>query len=116
MIQDEKRLQQIFYNLIENAVKYAPADSEILLMLKEENHQMKLSVMNDSSLSAKEKERIGERFYRANRDRNRQTGGTGLGLAIVKELVRLLDGQFEIDLNTNAFKVDITMPKEGQTE
>ncbi|AJD89885.1 histidine kinase [Jeotgalibacillus malaysiensis] len=116
MIQDAKRLQQIFYNLIENAVKYAPANSKITLKLIEENHTMKLSVINDSTLSAKEKERIGERFYRANRDRNRQTGGTGLGLAIVKELVRLMDGEFEIDLNTHAFKVDIIIPKEGYTE
>lgn len=115
MIQDVKRLQQIFYNLIENAVKYAPADSAIALMLKEENQRVKLSVMNDSTLSTKEKERIGERFYRANRDRNRQTGGTGLGLAIVKELVRLMDGEFHIDSKTNTFKVDIKMPKEGQT-
>ncbi|MFB1082761.1 sensor histidine kinase [Jeotgalibacillus sp. JSM ZJ347] len=116
MIQDAKRLKQIFYNLIENAVKYAPADSVIMLILQEEDYQMRFSVINDSTLSAKEKERIGERFYRANRDRNRQTGGTGLGLAIVKELVRLMGGRFEIDLKTDAFKVKIKMPKEGQTE
>ncbi|KIL51321.1 histidine kinase [Jeotgalibacillus alimentarius] len=116
IVQDAKRLQQIFYNLIENAVKYAPSASAVTIHLKEDQHMMKLTMVNDSELTATDKHRLGERFYRADRDRNRQSGGTGLGLAIVKEIVRLMDGTFRIDPETEAFEIHITIPKEGQSE
>ncbi|TFE02202.1 sensor histidine kinase [Jeotgalibacillus salarius] len=116
VVQDEKRLQQIFYNLIENAVKYAPAESTVRISLMEEGAHMLLTVINDSTLTTAEKERLGERFYRADRDRNRETGGTGLGLAIVKQLVRLMNGDLTIDTEPSAFKIDISIPKEGQSE
>nr|WP_239581538.1 HAMP domain-containing sensor histidine kinase [Jeotgalibacillus terrae] len=116
VVQDAKRLQQIFYNLIENAVKYAPPASDVMILLNEDQHQMKLMMVNDSTITAADKKRLGERFYRADRDRNRQSGGTGLGLAIVKELVRLMDGTFMIDTESEAFEIHITIPKEGQSE
>ncbi len=46
-------------------------------------------------------ERIGDRFFRTDKARNRTTGGTGLGLPIVKEIIRLHNGTFEMTSNTS---------------
>ncbi|TFE00761.1 cell wall metabolism sensor histidine kinase WalK [Jeotgalibacillus sp. R-1-5s-1] len=114
MLQDEKRLQQVFYNVIENAVKYSPENTVIQLALKEDLDVVRFEVTNEARLTKAEKQRIGERFYRADRDRNRKTGGTGLGLAIVKEIVRVQGGQWLIDADVDQlFTVRIMLPKEG---
>ena len=48
------------------------------------------------SIAQEDLERIGERFFRTDKARNRATGGSGLGLSIVKEIIRLHDGKFDI--------------------
>lgn len=95
---DAKRIQQVFYNIIDNAMKYSAEQGSIVIRLIEVEHFVQFQVKNDGiSIDMDDVQRIGERFFRTDKARNRATGGTGLGLSIVKEIIRLHDGQFSIE-------------------
>lgn len=73
--------------LLENAVKYAQPNSEILVSLKKEGGRPILKVFNlGSNVPAEDSQRIFDRFYRAESSRSRDCGGSGLGLAIAKSI------------------------------
>ena len=83
----EGDLVKISEILIDNAVKYATKGTEIVINLKREGKKIKLSVLNKGcNVSSQDKERIFERFYRADASRSREKGGSGLGLSIAKSL------------------------------
>lgn len=90
---DESRLQEIIYNLLDNAVKYSQAGGTITLRATAEDDQMRISV-SDEGIGIRENDlpRIFERFYRADKARSRELGGTGLGLSIVKHIAQLHGG------------------------
>ncbi len=115
---DPQRVQQIFYNTIDNAVKYSAAKGVLLISLKEEGDFVQFQVTNEGlPIDKEDLERIGERFFRTDKARNRTTGGTGLGLSIVKELIRLHNGQFMIasDAQTGT-TVTIQLPSFSMVE
>ena len=94
---DTKRIQQVFYNLIDNAIKYAYDDTVIELTLTEREGFLTFEIVNSGlPLTDEEVRQMGERFYRTDKARNRHTGGTGLGLSIVKEIIRLQGGTLEV--------------------
>lgn len=94
---DPKRLQQVFYNLLDNAIKYADKESKIKITLIEKNKQLLFRLNNKGNeISEENLAHIGERFFRSDKARSRMTGGTGLGISIVKEIVRLHGGEFSI--------------------
>jgi two-component system phosphate regulon sensor histidine kinase PhoR len=88
VLADPPRLEQILFNLLDNAVKYTPAGGEVLVnaTLAEETIEVSISDSGPGIPPAAQ-ERIFERFYRVDAGRSRDDGGTGLGLAIVKHLV-----------------------------
>lgn len=90
---DEEALAEILDNLVENAVKYTPADGEVAVAWSRVGEQVAIRV-RDTGIGIPEKElpRVFERFYRVDRARSRELGGTGLGLSIVKHLVGALNG------------------------
>jgi two-component system phosphate regulon sensor histidine kinase PhoR len=90
---DENRLQEIIYNLLDNAVKYSQAGGAITLRAAIEGNQLRISV-SDEGIGIRESDlpRIFERFYRADKARSRELGGTGLGLSIVKHIAQLHGG------------------------
>ena len=72
--------------MLDNAVKYASKNSEIVLTLKNDSRPT-ISVFNlGSDVPTEEAYKIFERFYRADNSRSRTTGGSGLGLAIAKSI------------------------------
>ncbi|PLS18214.1 two-component sensor histidine kinase [Bacillus sp. M6-12] len=94
---DPKRIQQVLYNILDNAIKYSMENTEIEVQLKEVNETMQFEVTNKGILIQDEDiNRIGERFFRTDKARGRSTGGSGLGLSIVKEIVQLHSGTFSI--------------------
>ena len=94
---DPKRIQQIFYNTIDNAMKYSVTNGTLAIELTKKDAFLQFRVTNDGILIDDEDlERIGDRFFRTDKARNRTTGGTGLGLPIVKEIIRLHNGTFEM--------------------
>ena len=92
---DADRLEQVFFNLLENAIKYGREGGEIWVGGKPVPHQkLELWVRdNGPGIAPEARERVFERFYRADRARARETGGTGLGLAIVKHIVQAHGGE-----------------------
>lgn len=97
---DSKRIQQVFYNIIDNAVKYSFAGGIVGIQLKSSGEVVELKVTNEGIVIPDEDiGRIGERFFRTDKARNRKTGGSGLGLSIVKEIIRLHGGTFSIESN-----------------
>ncbi len=95
---NEERLQEILYNLLDNAVKYTPAGGEICLRAEQTPTLTTLSV-SDSGVGIPQEDlpRIFERFYRADKARSRELGGTGLGLSIVKHIAQLHGGRVEAE-------------------
>src|SRR5437764_9886309 len=95
---DETRLQEVLYNLLENAVKYSRKNGEIRLQAARRGSEIVLSVSDDGiGISKNDLPRIFERFYRADKARSRELGGTGLGLAIVKHIAQLHGGRVEAE-------------------
>jgi two-component system phosphate regulon sensor histidine kinase PhoR len=95
---DESRLQEVIYNLLDNAVKYSPAGGTISLRAAVAGDRVRVSVA-DQGIGIREGDlpRIFERFYRADKGRSRELGGTGLGLSIVKHIVQLHGGTVEAE-------------------
>ena len=95
---DENRLQEIIYNLLDNAVKYSQAGGVITLRAAVEGDRMRISVSDQGiGISENDLPRIFERFYRADKGRSRELGGTGLGLSIVKHIAQLHGGAAEAE-------------------
>lgn len=109
---DPQRIQQVFYNTIDNAIKYADPNSVLRLQLIEKDGQVSYRLTNSGiTIPEEDLARIGERFFRTDKARNRTTGGTGLGLSIVKEIVRMHGGTFTIESDeTNGTTVTIGLP------
>ncbi len=98
---DIQRIHQVFYNTIDNAIKYSEPLGTIFIKLAKMNDTVEYMIKNHGVVIKQEDlSRIGERFFRTDKARNRITGGTGLGLSIVKEIVRLHDGEFTITSNS----------------
>ncbi|WP_342505542.1 HAMP domain-containing sensor histidine kinase [Sporosarcina sp. FSL K6-2383] len=94
---DSKRVQQVFYNTIDNAIKYSVANGTIAITLKDKDDFVQFRLTNKGThINEVDLKRIGERFFRTDKARTRTTGGTGLGITIVKEIIRLHNGQFTI--------------------
>ncbi len=95
---DETRLQEVLYNLLDNAVKYSRENGEIRLQAAQHGSEIVLSVSdNGIGIGKDDLPRIFERFYRADKARSRELGGTGLGLAIVKHIAQLHGGRMEAE-------------------
>lgn len=85
---DENQLVTALANLLDNAVAYSPAQTRVAIGVHERDNAVEISVSDQGAgIEAADRERIFERFYRADPARSRDTGGTGLGLAIVKHIV-----------------------------
>jgi two-component system, OmpR family, phosphate regulon sensor histidine kinase PhoR len=90
---DEEALGQMLDNLVENAIKYTPEGSRIVVRWRAEGGQVRLEVEdNGQGIPEADLPRIFERFYRVDKARAREMGGTGLGLAIVKHLAQAMKG------------------------
>jgi two-component system OmpR family sensor kinase len=94
---DAERLRQVVDNLVDNAVRYAPEGSTVVVTTQAANGQATLAVHDEGlGLSAEEQEHVFDRFYRADSSRARSTGGTGLGLAIAKAIVEAHGGRLSV--------------------
>jgi two-component system phosphate regulon sensor histidine kinase PhoR len=95
---DERRLEEVVHNLLDNAVKYSHQNGRILIQAGTPDQEVVLSVRDEGvGIAANDLPRIFERFYRADRARSRELGGTGLGLSIVKHIAQLHGGRVEAE-------------------
>jgi two-component system phosphate regulon sensor histidine kinase PhoR len=95
---NQNLLEQALTNLVDNAVKYSPNDSEVRIDVRNRDGELRLSVGDAGmGIPREELDRIFERFYRVDRARSRRMGGTGLGLAIVKHIALAHGGRINVD-------------------
>lgn len=95
---DEGRLQEIVYNLLDNAVKYSAEGGAVEVSATIAGDEMQLRVRDEGAgIPSRDLPRIFERFYRADKARSRAVGGTGLGLSIVKHIAQLHGGSVEAE-------------------
>ena len=99
---DPKSIEQLVSILMDNALKYSPADSCVELTLKKQGRQLLLTLRNATAepVDREALPRIFDRFYRADGSRNSQTGGHGIGLSVAKAIVTAHGGRI------SAFAVD----------
>jgi two-component system phosphate regulon sensor histidine kinase PhoR len=96
---DQRGLEQVVLNLVDNAVKYSPPNGHVWLTATETSPtELELIVRDDGpGIEARHLPRIFERFYRVDKGRSRDMGGTGLGLSIVKHLVNAMKGEVRVE-------------------
>lgn len=86
---DRDAIHQVFANLIDNAIKYAPGGSEVQLGARVAGGVVEFFVRDfGAGIPSEHVPRLFERFYRVDKARSRESGGTGLGLAIVKHIIK----------------------------
>lgn len=85
---DQEKIRQVLYNLLDNAIKFSPDNSVIIMETTEKNGKVFVSVKDHGEGIPKESiSKIWERFYKTDASRGRDRKGTGLGLSIVKEII-----------------------------
>ncbi len=85
---DQMKIQQVIYNLIDNAIKFSRNDSEIIINVYNKNGKVFVAVKDFGvGISSENQLKIWERFYKVDDSRGKDKKGTGLGLAIVKEII-----------------------------
>lgn len=89
-------MDELLFNLIDNAIKYNVSDGVVDIVIKDENG-LKLIVSNSGpKIPSSELPHLFERFYRVDSSRDKKTGGTGLGLSIVKHIVMFHKGTVQV--------------------
>ena len=112
VLADNDRIEQVFVNLIENAIKYSKDDTPITLDYEIIDDKIALSVKNDYDVIPREKlKTLFDKFTRVDDSTTRTTRGTGLGLFIVKGLVEGMGGEIRLYSNEECgFCVKVIMP------
>ena len=122
---DSSLIKQCLRILVDNAIKYSPANTDIILRLQKNDEIYFAIEVQDYGIGVKSEDadKIFERFYRSDPARNRQNGGSGLGLSIAKWIADKHNGYFELlsyeNLGTRIsmvlpFIVDPTFGKESE--
>ncbi|MBF0788256.1 MULTISPECIES: cell wall metabolism sensor histidine kinase WalK [unclassified Streptococcus] len=106
-------LQSIIYNLCDNAIKYNKENGRVTVELSQKQDSIVFQVADTGlGIAAADKERIFERFYRADKSRSKQVGGTGLGLSIVKYALQVHSASIEVDSDVDqGTTMTVTFPK-----
>jgi two-component system phosphate regulon sensor histidine kinase PhoR len=95
---DARALEHVLSNLVDNAVKYCPPGSKVLVSAEVDGDRIKLVVSDTGpGIPAEHLPRVFERFYRVDAGRSRELGGTGLGLSIVKHMVEAMRGKVSVE-------------------
>lgn len=95
---DRNRLRQVFVNIIDNALKYTPAEGVVNISIREENNYLKVIISdNGCGIPAEHMPHIKDKFYKANQTQR----GSGIGLAVADEIMKLHSGRLDIQSEEN---------------
>jgi two-component system phosphate regulon sensor histidine kinase PhoR len=99
MMGDRSYLEQVFVNLLDNAIKYTPEGGRVTISaIEKDQREIQFSIEdNGIGIPREDIPRIFERFYRVDKGRSQELGGTGLGLSIVKHLVQAHGGRVWVE-------------------
>ena len=110
---DPMKMTQVFYNLMDNAIKYTGRGGKVRIELARRDKKAIVRVIDTGIGIPKEDQlHIFDRFYRVDKARSRETGGTGLGLSIVKQIVLLHGGDISVaseEEKGSTFTVELPM-------
>jgi two-component system phosphate regulon sensor histidine kinase PhoR len=108
---------QALVNLLDNAVKYSPPSSKVLVEAEEKNGELVVSVRDRGiGIPGEHLDRIFERFYRVDRGKDRDSGGTGLGLSIVRHIALIHRGAVEVESHAgegSLFRIRLPLVQPG---
>ncbi len=110
---DEKAIRKLVSILLDNAMKYTPEQGDVALSLKKTGKLIRLSVTNTAeNVDKGNRDRLFDRFYRADASRNSETGGFGLGLSIAKAVVDAHKGRIRAwSADGKSLTVEATFPE-----
>jgi signal transduction histidine kinase len=113
---DADLIQQVIYNLTENAVKFVNIGGYIRYTFREEDGSVYLAVTNSGEgLRKGEMARVFDRFYKTDESRGKDTTGVGLGLSIVRSIIKLHNGTVNVSSKEKEFtRFEFSVPKERQ--
>jgi signal transduction histidine kinase len=95
---DGRRIRQVLENLIDNAVKYSMANTEIKIIAQHLDHELTISVLDQGiGIPREELPRVFDRFFRSGRSQVQGKQGVGLGLPICKKLIEAQGGRIWIE-------------------
>lgn len=110
---DEILLHRVFFNLIENAVKYNKPNGNITISSCEDKEKSVIIIKDTGiGIAKEEKEKIFEAFYRVDKSRSRKIGGSGVGLTLVASIIEKHNGTIEVDSNENGSTFKVILRKE----
>jgi len=99
---DKMRLQQLFTNLIDNAVKFTPEGGSIRIRVEKNKDFAQVKVIDTGiGIPKEEQDNIFKRFYRVDKSRSKETGGVGLGLSIAEWIAQAHLGKIEVESELN---------------
>jgi two-component system sensor histidine kinase KdpD len=113
---DSVLIQQVFFNLLDNACKYSPAGSTVTIWAREKKDQVLIEVVDQGAgIPEADREKVFDMFYRVQAT-DKQTAGTGLGLAICRGIIEAHGGAIKAEpgLNGAGTCIVITLPKHAQ--
>jgi len=101
ILMDSRRISQVLYNLLTNAIRYTPENGEVSIgarIVARNNRDWLQIDISDNGCGIAEEDLpfVFEHFYRADKARDKKSGGSGIGLAIVKQLVEIHGGSVEV--------------------
>ncbi len=110
-IVDADALRQILLNLLDNAVKYAPAGQQVTVAVARRGGVVQIEVIDQGpGIAASERERVWDAFYRLDKEQQTAISGTGLGLAVVRELVDAMHGRCWVADSASGTRVVVELP------
>ncbi len=109
---DENAIRRLVSILLDNAVKYTPAQGRISLTLERQRNAALLQVYNTAEhVSKQDLARLFDRFYRTDQSRNSQTGGYGLGLSIASAIVNVHKGKITASTqDEKSLRISVSLP------
>lgn len=109
-------LSEVLYNLVDNSIKYNKDNGKVDVKVQDGSEEVTVSI-NDTGIGigAADRERVFERFYRADKSHSKEIGGTGLGLSIVKHGVLFHKGRVELESEPGVgTTITFVLPKKRQ--
>ena len=109
---DRKRLEQVIYNLINNAVNYTGKDKQVTVNLKSKKNTIIFEVIDTGKGIKKEDiDYIWDKYYKSDKSYHRVTVGTGLGLSIVKNILEMHNFKYGVETSKKGTKFYFEIPK-----
>ncbi len=109
-------LSEVLYNLVDNSIKYNKDNGKVDVKVQDGSEEVTVSVSDTGiGIGAADRERVFERFYRADKSHSKEIGGTGLGLSIVKHGVLFHKGRVELESEPGVgTTITFILPKKRQ--